>query len=141
MKKLIFIILTIISIYSYAQRSNSIQINIDTSGIPNYIIQKYDIQFSSKENDFILWIHDLQPFNKELLQYLTNVKSVYNRTTKTDHLNLYIESDTIDEFGIEIYTSNGIRKFHNIRWSEIGTINFETDSVYTQKEVFNLNTI
>jgi len=47
------------------------------------------------------------------------LKGVYNNRTKQDHLDLFIKSDKIDEFGIE--TEEGV-KYKNIRASELSEI-------------------
>jgi len=141
MKKLITILIILVSLQSQAQRNTAIEIRIDTNNVPSEIMAKYDIQYSTAEKEFILWVSDYKPFNKELLQYLGNVKSVYNRVTKTDHLNLYYETDKQEQYGLEVYANNGVRYFHNIRWSEIGTIDFQNTAIYTQKEIYELNNL
>lgn len=53
------------------------------------------------------------------------VRDVYNRRTKTDHLDLFIESPELDEYSLGNYK--------NIRWSEIMTI--DLSQVKLKKEV------
>ena len=125
-------------------RNGGIEIHFTNGIIPHKIKDKYDIEFSSKENSDILWIHPdgWKAFDIELFDYLSHVTKVYNRATGTDHLNLFVEVDEmVDKYGVEIYTPTGIRKFKNIRWSEIGEYNLETDPLYTKQEVNNLNKI
>ena len=105
-------------------RSVGIEIEIDTSLIPQGILNSgiLDIEFSSKENCNICWIHSdgYKPFLQEHFQYLGAAISVYNRVTGTDHLNLYVEtSEDIDEYGENI---SGV-KHKNIRFSELGSVN------------------
>jgi hypothetical protein len=116
-------------------RNLSIEIRIsDISNIPQTIIDKYDIQFSSKENCYILWIHPdgYKSFDRKLLPYMQYVKSAYNRRTKSDHLDLFIESKEIDEYGIII----GEIKYKNIRWSEI--MNVDLSKILLKKEIETL---
>ena len=116
-------------------RNKSIEIRIsDISGIPEDIIKKYDIALSSKQGCHILWIHptpEYYPFDRELMQYLTAVKEVYNRRTKSDHLDLYIEALEIDEFGIEVNE----KKYKNITWNEIITGKVDMKKVILKKEL------
>ena len=119
-------------------RDKSIEIRIsDISNIPDSVIKKYDIAFSSKEQTNILWIHpygDIM-FDRELMGYMQYVSSVYNRRTKTDHLDLYIEASEIDEYGTEVNE----KKYKNIRWSEIITGKIDLTKVLLKKEINDIS--
>jgi hypothetical protein len=107
-------------------RNKSIEVHFLNGSIPDGIKDKYDIEYSSKEDSEILWIHPdgYKAFERELFQYLTTVTRVVNRRAlhlgkeNIDYLDLFIESEIIDEMGIEI----GGKKYKNIRWAEIGKI-------------------
>ena len=102
-------------------RSDGIEIQINKGLIPQEILDSgvLDIEYSSKEGYDILWIHDdgYKPFLHEYFQYLNAGLSAYNRKTKTDHLELFIETEEeLDEYGVEI---DGI-KYENITFSNVG---------------------
>lgn len=103
---------------------NGIEIYIDRIKLTDeqfsYLQDNYDVEFYTEKNEFTLWVHDdgYKPFQKELFQYLYVAKGVYNNRTNTDHLDLYIISDEIDEYGVEY---DGI-KYKNIRMGELATI-------------------
>lgn len=103
-------------------RSDGIEIKIKLNQIPQEVIDSgvLDIEYSSKKGYDILWIHDdgFKPFLEEYFQYLSAAEEAYNRVTKTDHLNIFIEDTTIDEYGIEIDNI----KYKNIKFSELGSI-------------------
>ena len=103
----------------------------------NYIADKYDVEYYAERQEFTLWIHadGYKPFERELFQYLFALKGVYNNKTKQDHLNLFIQSDAIDEFGVEI---DGV-KYKNIKASELG--NYDLGNVLTERELNNLYTV
>ena len=117
---------------------NSIELYVDRTKITdeqfNYIHNKYDVEFFSEKNVLTLWIHDdgYKPFEKELFLYLNALKGVYNNKTKKDHLDLFVLSDSIDEYGIE---HNGV-KYKNIKMSELQNINL--NSVLLKKELLNM---
>ena len=107
-------------------RSTGIAIKIDISKIPQEVIDSgvLDIEYSSKEKKHILWIHDdgFKPFLKEHFEHLSAAESAYNRKTKTDHLNIYIETTgELTEFdeGVE-----GV-KYKNVKFSELGKTNLK----------------
>lgn len=102
-------------------RNTAIEIHIDITGIPQSILDKYDIEYYAAKKTYALWLHPggkYKPFDRELFNYLSGIKKVINRRTKTDHLDLFIEAAEIDEFGIEI---NEI-KYKNIRASELQNV-------------------
>ena len=115
---------------------NGIEIYIDKSKLTDeqftYLCEVYDIEYYAEKNEFTLWIHDdvYKPFNRELFQYMSALKGVYNNRTKQDHLDLFIVSDYIDEFGLEI---NGV-KYKNIRAIELNSIDF--NNVLLKKEIY-----
>ena len=96
-------------------RNTGIEIEVDINLIPEEIQELLDIEYSSKKGYDVLWIHDdgYKSFTTDLFQYMSAAKSVYNRSTKTDHLNLFIETtDILDENDKEV---DGI-KYKNIRF-------------------------
>lgn len=120
MKYIILSILISTSILTYSQRSTGIEYEIEISEIPLSIIDYLDIEYSSKENYYILWVHenDYKPLLSEYFECLGNIKSVYNRKTKTDHMNLFIETND-DIF--DLITDDSV-KYKNIRFSMLDTI-------------------
>lgn len=120
---------------------NGIEIYINKSKMTkdqyDYIKENHDVELYAAKNEFTLWIHpyedNYKPFNRELFQYMFALKGVYNNRTKQDHLDLYIVSDSIDGFGIEV---EGI-KYKNIRASELMTV--DLSKVKLKRELFNLN--
>lgn len=122
---------------------NGIEIYIDKSKLNDeqfaYIQQNYDVEFYAEKDEFTLWIHEdgFKPFNRELFQYMFALKGVFNNRTKQDHLDLFIESDQIDEFGTEIPTDKGVIKYKNIRASELGII--DLSKVKLKRELYDFN--
>jgi hypothetical protein len=116
-------------------RKSAIEIHIDTTDIPQAILDKYDIEYYKEKETDTLWIHEngYKPFERELFNYMSGVKSVLNRRTNSDHLDLYIEAIEIDEFGID----TGTKKFKNIRWSEIIAGQIDMSKVILKKEVYD----
>ena len=115
-------------------RSKGIRIELDIEIVPQEIIdsEELDIEFSHHLGMFILWIHSdgYKPIQPEHMQYLAAAKSVHNLITKTDHLNLYIETtDDIGDYGIETES----KKYKNIRFSELDTINL--NNVIFKREI------
>jgi hypothetical protein len=118
-------------------RDKSIEIHFINGSIPKGIKDKYDIEYSSKEDSEILWIHPdgYKAFERELFQYLATVTKVVNRKAlhlgkeKTDYLDLFIESEVIDEMGLEIEG----KKYKNVRWSEVGET--DLDKVKLKREL------
>ena len=125
MRYTLLLILSILSLSVFSQRSEAIEIEIDEKLIPTEILESdtiLDIEYSSKEGHYVLWIHPdstYKPFKQEHFQYLSAGKSVYNRKTKTDHLNIFIE--TTDELGSYDIEKDDI-KYKNIKFSELGNI-------------------
>jgi len=117
-------------------RDKGIEIYFTSGMIPEIIKQTYDIEYSSKENSEMLWVHSdgFKAINKEIYAYLANVTKVYNRHTQTDHLNLFVLSDEIDQYGL---THNGI-KYKNITWAEISTGAINISDTLLRREVLNL---
>ncbi len=124
MKYIFVFILILFSLLLFSQRSQSIEIEIDINLIPQEITNSntLDIEYSSKEEYFILWIHpdsSYKPFKQEHFQYLGAARSAYNRKTKTDNLNIYIETNgEVGEYdeGVE-----GII-YKNLKFSELGLV-------------------
>ena len=118
---------------------NGIEIYIDKTKLSEsefeYIKSKYDVELYAAKNEFTLWIHDdnYKPFERELFQYMFALKGVYNNRTKQDHLDLFIEANEIDEFGIQ--TINGT-KYKNVRASELGTI--DLSQVKLKRDLYQL---
>jgi hypothetical protein len=102
-------------------RNSGIEIKIDESLIPENIKNELDIEFSSKENAWMLWIHDdgFKPFDKVHFQYMNAALNALNRKTGTDHLDIFLETN--DELTDKDKEVNGT-KFKNIRFSELGNI-------------------
>lgn len=122
---------------------NGIEIYIDKSKLTDEqfesIKSRYDVELYAAKNEFTLWIHDdgYKPFERELFQYMFALKGVYNNRTKQDHLDLFIESDTIDEFGEEITQEDGTIKYYkNIRASELSTT--DLSKVMLKRELYQL---
>jgi len=117
-------------------RSTGIEIHFTNGTIPAAIKETYDIEYSSKEDSKMLWVHSdgFKAINKEVYAYLANVTKVYNRATGTDHLNIYIESDTIDEYGIV----HNDKKYKNITWAEVSTGTININDTLLRREVLNL---
>lgn len=117
-------------------RNSGIEIRFVNGTIPKGVKEKYDIEFSSKENSEILWIHSngFKPFARELFNYLGTVTEVINRVAlfegknNIDYLNLYIEGE-VGEMGEVV---NGVT-YKNIRWSELPTI--DLGNVKLRKEL------
>ena len=123
-------------------RSKAIEIEIDIELIHQEVLDSgvLDIEYSARgmstpvevaEDEVvervgcnILWIHSdgFKPFLDEYFQYLTAVISVYNRATKTDHLNLYIEDIDAEESEYNYTDQEGIT-YRNVRFSELGEVN------------------
>ena len=118
---------------------NGIELYIDKSKLTeaqyDYIESKYDVELYAEKNEFTLWLHpyedNYKPFDRELFQYMPALKGVYNNRTKQDHLDLFIEVDEIDEFGVEI---EGI-KYKNIRASELTSV--DLSKVKLKRELYN----
>ena len=118
---------------------NGIELYIDKSKLTtaqfDYIESKYDVELYVEKNEFTLWLHpyedNYKPFDIELFQYMSALKGVYNNRTKQDHLDLFIEADEIDEFGIEI---EGV-KYKNIRASELTSV--DLSKVKLKRELYN----
>jgi len=118
---------------------NGIELYINKSKLTedqyDYIESKYDVELYAEKNEFTLWLHpyedNYKPFDIELFQFLTALKGVYNNRTKQDHLDLFIEVDEIDEFGVEI---EGI-KYKNIRASELTSV--DLSKVKLKRELYN----
>jgi hypothetical protein len=104
-------------------RSGGIEIKINLNQIPQEIIDSgvLDIEYSSKKGYDILWIHDdgFKPFLEEHFQHLAAAEEAYNRKTKTDHLNIYLETE--DELGEYDEQIDDI-KYKNIKFSELETV-------------------
>ena len=121
---------------------NGIEIYIDKSKLTDEqfegIKSKYDVEWYANKAEVTLWIHDngYKPFERELFQYLSALKGVYNNRTKQDHLDLFIESSEIDEYGIEIFLESGTVKYKNIRASELSTI--DLSKVMLKRELYQL---
>lgn len=144
MRNLLIILFISISYICFSQsRKTAIELHIDTIILSSDYIDilklNYDIEFSSKEDCFLFWIHqgNYKPFSKDLFLYLSAIKKVYNRETKTDHLNLFIEATKIefDEYGIEF---DGIF-YKNIRFSELQAGNVNIKKVKLKRELYENN--
>ena len=130
-------LLSIIILPIFSQsRNTAIELHIDDYKLSqtelDTLTKYYDIEYSSKEQSYILWVHlnsDYKPFSKDLFQHMNALKKAYNRYTKTDHLNLYIESDSIDEYGKKI----DLIKYKNIKSTELFFEDF--DKIKTKKEL------
>jgi hypothetical protein len=129
-------------------RNSAIQIYVDKSKLTeqqiNYLESNKDIDFeynAANKKDTI-WIHDDGnfPFSHEILQELIQMLSallgVSNPRTGLDHLDLFIESSEIDEYGIEIFLESGTVKYKNIRASELSTI--DLSKVMLKRELYQL---
>ena len=122
---------------------NGIEIYIDKSKLTDEqfegIKSKYDVEWYANKTEVTLWIHDdgYKPFERELFQYLSALKGVYNNRTKQDHLDLFIEANEIDEFGEEVTQEDGtVKKYKNIRASELSTT--DLSKVMLKRELYQL---
>jgi hypothetical protein len=125
MKNIIILISLFLSTFIYGQRSTGIELEIEFDLIPKEVLDsnELDIEFSSKEGYYILWIHEsgYKPLEKKHFENLNAAKSAYNRKTKTNHLNLFIETD--DTIGVYGMITEDNKKYKNIKFSELGVIN------------------
>lgn len=101
-----------------------IRVNIDklTKTEKEYLVKNYDFELNAQNNLWTLWIHDDGnfPFNRELFNYMHTLHSVFNRRTKTTHLDLFIEYGEKTEFGQEIYQEDGtIKYYRNLTIEEV----------------------
>src|SRR6056297_2853211 len=85
-------------------RKKGIELRIDTSKISeatlNDLMSRFDIEYYARINEMVLWVHPggvYKPFTRELFQYMPALKSVHNRRTGGEHLDLFIE--TVKEAG------------------------------------------
>ena len=85
-------------------RKKGIELRIDTSKITeatlNDLMERFDIEYYDRINEMVLWVHPggvYKPFTRELFQYMPALKSVHNRRTGGEHLDLFIE--TVKEAG------------------------------------------
>lgn len=90
-------------------RKLGIEIRINTSAIIetelNNLKANYDVEYYARINEMVLWVHDdgYKPFNRDLFQHLSALKSVYNRNAAakgyehTDYLDLYEEVATEEQ--------------------------------------------
>jgi len=84
-------------------RKKGIELRIDTSQITeitlNDLMSRFDIEYYARINEMVLWVHEdgYKPFTRELFQYMPALKSVHNRRTGGEHLDLFIE--TVKEAG------------------------------------------
>ena len=109
-----------------------IYVNIDllNEQTINYLrdTKNIDFEYNQAKDKWTVWIHDDGNFQitHETLNYLLTLMfallGVFNNRTKQDHLDLFIEIDKIDEFGVEIPTESGVIKYKNIRASELQTV-------------------
>jgi len=114
-------------------RNSAIEIEIDINLIPENIQKELDIEYWKQKEQWTLWIHrdGFKPFLKEYFQHMNAVISVYNRLTITDHLNIYIEVDEIDEYGID----TGEIKYKQLTWTELKTGQINLNNVLLRKEL------
>lgn len=124
---------------------NALQIYVNKDKLTedqfNYLRNNKDIDFEFDVNkkEWTIWIHDDGHFQMthEIMNYLITLlialKGVYNPVTKQDHLDLFIEADEIDDFGIQ--TINGT-KYKNVRASELGTI--DLSQVKLKRDLYQL---
>jgi len=96
-------------------RKFGIELRIDTSKINadtlDSLMSKYDIEYYARIQEMVLWVHEdgYKPFTRELFQYMPALKSVYNRRTGGEHLDLFIETDEeAGEFDRVIIDGQGI---------------------------------
>ena len=84
-------------------RNFAIELRIDTSKISeatlNDLKTRFDIEYYARINEMVLWVHEdgYKPFTRELFQYMPVLKSVHNRRTGGQELDLFIE--TTEEAG------------------------------------------
>lgn len=124
-------------------RNTAIQIYVDKSKLTStqisYLESNKDIDFeyNAANGKDTIWIHDDGNFEfsheilQELMKMLVALLGVYNPRTKLDHLDLFIEADEIDEFGVEI---EGV-KYKNIRASELTSV--DLSKVKLKRELYN----
>lgn len=133
MKALISLLFLFTSLTINAQRSTGIELEVIIDSISENIIDTIlDIEYSSKEGYYILWVHEKEykPFTEEYFDILNNTESCFNRSTETDHLNLYIEyDDTLTD--IDIYENGYVYK--NMKFSSLDTVN--NDKLKTKKKI------
>lgn len=117
---------------------NGIEIYIDKRKLTDeqffYLQDNYDVEFYAEKKEFTLWIHDdgYKPFERELFPYLYALKGVYNNRTKQDHLDIFVESESVDEFGVEI---NGV-KYKNIKASELESVDIR--NLILKRELYSI---
>src|SRR6056297_1762702 len=84
-------------------RKKGIELRIDTSKISeetlNDLMSRFDIEYYARIQEMVLWVHEdgYKPFTRELFQYMPALKSVNNKRTGGEHLDLFIE--TVKEAG------------------------------------------
>src|SRR6056297_2141865 len=95
-------------------RKKGIELRIDTSKISeetlNDLMSKYDIEYYARIQEMVLWVHEdgYKPFTRELFQYIPALKSVHNRRTGGQELDLFIETtEEVGEFDKVIIDEQG----------------------------------
>ena len=61
---------------------------------------------------------------QKLIPMLPALKGVKNKRTGLDHLDIFVQAEEIDQYGVEVPTESGVIYYQNIRASELMSVDF-----------------